>query len=131
MITLFVTSPINKNKVAVGAVDTRYKEAIFYISGKRYFAEADACGIDQNVYNRKAVQYCNHIRFDLWDGRIFKINRLDFEANCWIYQKTKSEKAPRGKFTPKLMIGVTKLQELHKKNAEEEAEQMVKDAVFG
>ncbi len=134
--TIFAISPVNKIKVPVGNIDIRYRIATFYISEARFFKEAEntagAVGIDRNIFARKAIQFCDFIQFDLWDGRKYKITREDFEKNCWLYPPSSKQgiKAPRSSFVPKLMVSLEKLKELDRENHTREEEEMIKQATM-
>ena len=129
MPTIYVLSPVNKLKVPIGNLDTRYRTATFYISEARYFKEAEAVGIDLNVFNRKAIQYCEFIQFNLWDNRKYRITRTDFTQNCWRYPPKETETAPRSSFTPKLMISEAKLKELSRRAKEQEDQSILLEAL--
>jgi hypothetical protein len=133
MPTIFAISPVQKIRVPVGNIDRDWKTATFYISEKRLFQEGKSAGIDENIYRRKAVQYCEFVQFDLYSGEKYRISKEDFEKNSWVYPRQSAEKAPRSNFTPKRMIKIEKLEELaaKKPDKEEELKEMFKNKVFG
>lgn len=131
MQTIFAISPINRIKVPVGNIDLRNRIATFYITEARFFKEAEAVGVDLNIFNRKAIQWCDYIQFNLWDDRRYKISRIDFEKNSWVYPPgSKPEyKARHSEFAPKLMVSLTRVKELNQRNKEKEDEEMLKEAM--
>ena len=129
MSTIYAISPVNKIKVPVGNIDLKWKTATFYITEKRLFQKADSLGIDLNVFNRKAIQYCEFIQFNLWDNRKYRITRTDFEQNSWRYPPKETETAPRSSFTPKLMISEAKLKELSRRAKEQEDQSILLEAL--
>jgi hypothetical protein len=118
--TIYATSPIQKIKIAVGQVDLAWKIATFYISESRMFQEGKSVGVDESVYRRKAIQWCEYVQFNLHDGQKYKISRQDFEQNSWVYPTPSNKKAPRGEFAPKRMIKLDKLKELAGRKISEE-----------
>ena len=128
---IFSTSPINKIKVIVGWFDVFNHEATFEITEKRFFKEAGAVGIDENVFKRKTLNFCNTLVFKMWTGEIYRISKKDFMERCWIYPpgSKKEYKANRSGFIPKLMITEKNLKELNKKRAEKENEEILRLAV--
>jgi len=132
MTPIYTISPVNKIKVIVGRVDLINSVAIFDITRERYFAEADACGLDLRNYNQKAVRYCRFIQFNLWDGRRFKMAKEDFEKKCFLYPPgDKSDyKANNSVFKRKLMITLESAAKLSQDNREKADEEMVKAAMM-
>ena len=123
-----ITSPISKTRVKIGHIDIRSREATFWINQSRFFREAECIGIDQNVFNRKGMEWCRKITFQLWDGRVFRISKTDFERESWLYPKRQSEeyKAHKPDFQPKYMISLEVAAKLNKLNKEAEELEFLK-----
>lgn len=104
-------------KVVVGKIDYFNRIAIFEITPERFFAEADAIGIDTNIFKRKSIQWCKKIVFKMWHGKIYEILIDDFRKNAWLYppKNNPDYKAHSGIFKQKLVLTITKVEELHKK----------------
>ena len=106
----------------VGRIENR--TAIFPITELRYFKEADAIGVDVNILNRKAVKWCQEIRFDMWSGEKYLIKMSDFLTNAWEYPKFGTEKASSAVFTKKRVLCMDKVKELAKLNEKTEVEKL-------
>lgn len=126
MAIIYAISPKNKLKIKIGEVNNR--TAMFYITEKRYFQEADAIGIDADIFEKKILQWCVKVVFKLWDGRHYKIRMEDFKRFSWLYPAKDSPeyKANLAVFEPKLVMSIEKMKELDKINHKEESEEMLK-----
>jgi hypothetical protein len=138
MTPLYAISPVNKIRVIVGWTDTFSRTAVFEITQKRFFFQAEsgqgAAGIDKDIFNRKAVNYCEHLIFKFWDGRKFKISKADFLAHCWSYPplENRGYKANSGVFKPKLMISLSNLENYQEKplSKDEESQLLFKQGIL-
>lgn len=124
---IYATSP-NGNRVIVGKVDYSNRVAIFEITQKRFFAEANAIGIDAAVFKRKAIQWCKRIVFKMWTGEIYEILIDDFRQHAWFYppKHNPDYKAHRGVFKQKLVLTIPKVKELAKKARKAKEEEILK-----
>jgi hypothetical protein len=130
---IYIISPINKFKTLVGWFDNVKREARFNITEKRYFQSAQAFGIDEAVFKRKWIQWCNVYQFDLWDGRQYRIKKEDFLKNCWLYPGKLDGVASALVFDHKLVLCIDKAEELNEKpkTKEEELQELHSQGVFG
>ena len=130
---IYIKSPRNGRRVLIGETDISTKTAYFNISEARHFQEAESIGVDVNVFNRKAIQQCEQIMFQLWDNRKFRISRQDFARHSWIYPPGGSPeyKAAAPDFVPKMMITIENAKKLNNWTKEAEIEEMSKRGVFG
>ena len=110
----------------------RYQTAIFWISEGRFFKEATAVGVDADILRRKSIQFCQFFQFDLYDGRKFKVARVDFERESWIYPPGEDShyKANRSEFVQKRMLALEKVIQLHNQNRERESLEILKLAMI-
>ena len=125
---LIYSTSLGGKRVIVGKVDYSNRVAVFEITQKRYFAEANAIGIDANVFKRKAVQWCKRIIFKMWTGEVYEILTEDFRYNAWFYppKHNPDYKAYRGVFKQKLVLTIPKVEELAKKARKAKEEEILK-----
>ena len=125
--TIFITSQVNKVKIPVGSTDAISREAVFEITPKRFFVEADAFGIDADVFRRKSIEYCQKFVFNFWDGRRIALTRQEFMGACWLYPSHNDPdyKAPAEKFKPKLVLTLERAEEIIKSRPKETEDEML------
>ena len=128
---IWAKSP-NGNKAIIGRVDYINRIAIFDITPARFFQEANAIGIDETVFGRKAVQWCKRIMFKMWSGEIYEILIEDFRDNAWLYppRNDPEYKAHRGVFKPKLVLTMPKIEEFAEKARKVKDEEILKAALM-
>ncbi len=124
---IIVTSPTGK-KVIVGERD--YERARFWINQNRYFQEADAFGIDEEVLNK--ISDVRYLVFRLWDGRIFRVSMEDFKRYAWFYppKDDPSYKANSSVFRPKLVMTIKQFQKLYEAFEEKEHQALEKEILM-
>ena len=135
-IPIFAKGPINKVKVMVGEIDMMTRTATFFITEKRVFKEANAFGIDKDVFKRKSIRWCQNFIFKFEDGSKIGLTREEFVKNAWLYpyKNDPDFKAPADVFKPKLVLTLGKIREIIKKRKKETQdeylERLSKEGVF-
>jgi len=126
--TIYITSQINKERIPVGSIDILNRDAIFEITPKRLFVEANSFGIDRDVFKRKSIEFCKRFIFNFWDGRKIILTRDEFMSNCWLYPKKADNdyKAPPTTFKPKFVLTIEKAEEIIKNRPKETKEEELK-----
>jgi len=141
IVPIYATSP-NGRKAKIGWLDQLNDIATFEITEGRYFQDADACGIDEDVFKRDNIgrckQYAFRMMFGELIGKVFRVNKQYFMDECFIYPpgNNKEYKANRSVFKPKLMIQMDKLKKIKEESekplsADEKLEQEAKRGLFG
>ena len=132
MTPIFIKSQINKFKVMIGEIDMMARTATFFITKKRVFREANAFGIDKDVFNRKSVRWCQNLIFKFDDGSKICLTQEEFIKNAWLYpyKNDPDFKAPVDVFKPKLVITEEKVQEIIKNRRKETPEEYQKRIVI-
>ena len=113
---IYVKSPKQGLKVAVGETDIPSRTAYFKVSQRQFFKEAEAIGADEKVFGRKDVKWCREYVFILWDRRRIKLTSKEFMDNSWVYPQKDNPlyKANSAVFAPKRVITFDKLVEILK-----------------